>query len=175
MKERKFKTKTLTVCAMLSAISVVILYLGSLIDVLDASMAVIASLACVIAVIEFGKAAPWMIYSVTSVLSVLLLANKSPAVMYAGFFGFYPILKEIFEKRNKVIAWVLKEITFNVALVVCFLIIRFVIFFDIPPIPIAMYVIGAVLIEVIFVLYDIALTRLISVYIFKIRKRLKLK
>jgi len=160
---------------MLSALSVVILYLGSLIDVLDASMAVIASLACVIAVIEFGKAAPWLIYSVTSVLSLLLLGNKSGAVMYAAFFGFYPILKEVFEKRSKIVSWILKEVTFNIALVVCFLIIRFGIFVGIPPIPIAMYIIGAVLLEAVFVLYDIALTRLISVYIFKIRKRLKLK
>ena len=80
----------ITVCAMLSALGVVVLYLGSFIEVLDASMSVIASLMTVIVVIEFGRSASWSIYAVTAVLSLLLLPNKSPAVMYAAFFGFYP-------------------------------------------------------------------------------------
>lgn len=159
---------------MLAALSVVILYLGSFIDVLDASMAVIASLMTVIVVIEFGRSASWSIYAVTAVLSLILLPNKSPAVMYAAFFGFYPILKETFEKRNKIVSWVLKEITFNAALVVCFLVIRFLIFIGIPEIPTMMYVLGALLLEAVFILYDLALTRLISFYIFNLRKRLKI-
>lgn len=159
---------------MLAALSVVILYLGSFIDVLDASMAVIASLMTVIVVIEFGRSASWSIYAVTAVLSLILLPNKSPAVMYAAFFGFYPILKETFEKRNKIASWVLKEITFNIALVVCFLVIRFLIFIGIPEIPTMMYVLGALLLEAVFILYDLALTRLISFYIFNLRKRLKI-
>ena len=174
MKERRNKTKAITTCAMLAALSVVILYLGSFIDVLDASMAVIASLMTVIVVIEFGRSASWSIYAVTAVLSLILLPNKSPAVMYAAFFGFYPILKETFEKRNKIVSWVLKEITFNAALVVCFLVIRFLIFIGIPEIPTMMYVLGALLLEAVFILYDLALTRLISFYIFNLRKRLKI-
>ena len=174
LKERRNKTKMITVCAMLSALGVVVLYLGSFIEVLDASMSVIASLMTVIVVIEFGRSASWSIYAVTAVLSLLLLPNKSPAVMYAAFFGFYPILKEMFERKSKPVSWILKEITFNAALVVCFLIIRFVIFIGTPEIPMAMYVIGAVLLEGVFVLYDLALTRLISLYIFKLRNRLKI-
>ena len=174
VKERRNKTKTITVCAMLSALGVVVLYLGSFIEVLDASMAVIASVMSIIAVIEFGRGASWSIYAVTSVLSLILLPNKSVAVMYAAFFGFYPILKEVFEKKNKVVAWILKEITFNAALVVCFVILRFVIFIGVPAIPIMMYVIGALLLEGVFVLYDIAMTRLISLYIFKLRNRLRI-
>lgn len=159
---------------MLSALSVVVLYLGSFIEVLDASMAVIASVMSIIAVIEFGRGAAWSIYAVTSVLSLILLPNKSVAVIYAAFFGFYPILKEVFEKKNKVIAWIFKEVTFNIALVVCFAVLRFVIFIEAPSIPFAMYVIGALLLEGVFVLYDVALTRLISLYIFKLRKRLRI-
>ena len=172
--KRGNKTKTITICAMLSALGVVVLYLGSFIDVLDASMAVIASVMSIVAVIEFGHGASWSIYAVTSVLSLILLPNKSAAVMYAAFFGFYPILKEVFEKRRKVVSWILKEITFNAALVVCFVIIRFLILSDIAEIPTMMYVFGAVLLEAVFVLYDLALTRLISLYIFKLRNRLRI-
>ena len=67
------------------------LYLGSMVEVLDISMAVIASLICVFAVIEYGKGYPWLIFSVTAILSLLLLPNKFPAVVYGCFMGFYPI------------------------------------------------------------------------------------
>ncbi len=176
-RSRKNDTKRLTVCAMLSALGVVLLYLGSLIEVLDISMAVIASLTCVIAVIEYGKGAPWSIYGVTSLLSLILLPNKTPAAMYAIFFGFYPILKEKFEKRNKVLSWVLKEIVFNVCLVLMGIAMYFLTttgdntLFSSPTF-LALMILAA---ELVFVLYDIALTRLISFYIISIRHRFKFK
>ena len=159
---------------MLAAIGVVLMYLGSLVEVLDVSMAVLASLLCVIAVVEYGKAAPWLVYAVTSVIAVVLLPNKTPAVEYALFFGFYPILKEKFEKRKAPIAWLLKEITFNVSLVAVFFAFKLFMLGDIN-IPIPMYIVLAVALEVVFVLYDLALTKLISYYIYNLRKRFKLK
>jgi hypothetical protein len=160
---------------MFSALSVVLLYFGSLFELLDISMAVIASLACVIAVIEYGKSAPWAIYAVTSVLSVILLPNKTPAAFYAIFFGFYPILKEKFEKRPKVLSWLLKEVTFNICLVVMAVAVYFISTTGDNSLlknPI-MLATTALLAEVVFVLYDIALTRLISFYIIKLRHRFK--
>ena len=172
-----YTTKKLTVCALLAALGVVIMYLGSLIDVLDISMAVIASLLCVIAVIEYGKGAPWMIFLVTAILSFLLLPNKSPAYFYAVFFGFYPILKEKFEKRSRVVSWILKEITFNVCLAAMVVLTVFLLLDPtksnlINPLTIS---IAVVLAEAVFIVYDIALTGLISFYIFNLRKRLKIK
>ena len=160
---------------MLSALSVVLLYLGSMIELLDLSMAVIASLACIIAVIEYGGSAPWAIYGVTSLLSLILLPNKTPAAVYALFFGFYPILKEKFEKRSKILCWVLKEVVFNLCLVA----MGFATYFLSTtgdntllssPLFIGILVIAA---EFVFIVYDIALTRLISFYIISIRNRLK--
>ena len=158
---------------MLSALGVVLLYLGSVVEVVDISMAVIASLFCVFAVIEYGGSAPWLVFSVTAVLSLILLPNKTPAVMYAFFFGFYPILKEQFEKMKSVTAWILKEIVFNVALVLIFFAVKYLL--TIPDMLFTMYVILVVGCEVVFVLYDIALTRLISLYVYRLRKRFKLK
>lgn len=171
-----YSTKKLTVCAMLAALGVVLLYAGALVEVLDISMAVIASLLCVIAVIEYGGSAPWMIYGVTAILSVLLLPNKTPALFYAIFFGFYPIVKEKFEKLPFAVSWALKEVTFNVCLVIAALATYFLFMSKdnalINPFTIA---IGFILCEAVFILYDIALTRLISFYITNIRKRLKFK
>ena len=169
------KTRRIAVSSVLSALGVVMLYLGSMVEVLDISMAVIASLICVFAVIEYGKGYPWLIFTVTALLSLLLLPNKTPAAMYAVFFGFYPIIKEKLERLPRVISWVLKEIIFNVAFAVMAVLVMFVftmgnIEIDLP------YIIGIVFLgELTFVLYDIAMTRLISLYIYKLRKRFRIK
>ena len=67
----------MTLCAVLSALGVVLLYLGSFIEVLDLSVALLASLAIVVLVIERGGAYPMMTYGVTALLSLLLLPNKN--------------------------------------------------------------------------------------------------
>ncbi len=166
--------KKIAICAMLSALGVVFLLLGSVVDVLDMSMAVFTSLLSVIAVIEYGKSAPWMIYGCTSLLSLLLLPNKIPAVLYSVFFGFYPIVKEKFEKKNIVISWLLKHLVF----LPCFALMLVAYLFlgtGFETYLLKPWVIAAVvaLAEIIFILYDLALTRMITLYIVKLRKRLK--
>ena len=159
---------------MLAALGVVLLYIGSVIEVLDISIAVIVSLFCVFAVIEYGKSSPWLVFAVTSVLSAVLLPNKTPALMYALFFGYYPILKEKYEKKRIVTEWILKEITFNIALVAFFFAIKYFALMSVT-IPIPIYVIAVVVLEVVFVIYDFALTKLISYYLVSLRKRLRIK
>ena len=174
-RDNKTNTRRLTVCAMLAALGVILLYIGSLIEVVDISMAVLASLLCVVAVIEYGGSWPWLIYGVTAILSIVLLPNKTPAAFYALFFGFYPILKEKLEKLPNLLSWVLKELVFNIAFAAMAL-ASFLLFFTQnntlftqPRMLIAIFVLA----EVVFVLYDIAMTRLISFYIIKLRRRFK--
>ncbi|MGM9682003.1 MAG: hypothetical protein ACI3XQ_00235 [Eubacteriales bacterium] len=167
----KNNTKRLTVCAMLGALGVVFLLLGSFIEVLDMSMAVIASLTGVIAVIEYGGAAPWLIYAVTGTLSLILLPQKFPAVMYVLFFGYYPIIKEKLERiKKKPPVWALKMLIFNAAFAAIYFVGKQLL------VPegssFALKVAFFVLANVAFVLYDIALTRLISLYILRLRKKI---
>ncbi len=159
---------------MLSALGVVLLYLGSLIEIIDLSMAVIASLFCVFAVIEYGKSAPWLVFGVTAILSLVLVPSKLPAIMYTLFFGYYPILKEKFEKMKTVTSWVCKEIVFNIALALILVIAKFILLAT-ADIPFMLYLIAVVLCEAVFVIYDIALSRLISFYVYRLRSRFRIK
>ena len=168
----KNNTKRLTVCAMFSALGVVLLLVGSMVEVMDIAMAALASLLCIFAVIEYGGSTPWLIFAVTGVLSLVLLPNKTPAAMYVVFLGYYPIIKEKLEKLKKPIAWLLKEVIFNVSLVALFLIVRFLLMPNVSD-PIWIYAVFVVLAEITFVLYDIALTRLITFYIINLRHRFK--
>ena len=162
---------------MLTALGVIFLGIGALLEVLDISMAVVASFCVIIAVIEYNKGTPWMVYAAISILSFLLVPNKLPAIFFTLFFGFYPILKGILEARPKVICWLLKEIIFNVSLAAIIVIYMTLFFQNVtPPIPLHwLIVIAVVLCEIVFVLYDFALTRIISFYVIKLRKKLKIK
>lgn len=173
--DRSERTKRLSMCAMLSALGVVVLYLGSIIEVIDISMAVIASLFAIFAVIEYGAGYAWSIYAITGILSAVLLPNKFPALMYLLFFGFYPIIKEKIEKlRSKIAQWALKELLFNVCLILLMVLGNYILMIDMKA-WFAIEVVFFALANGTFVIYDIALTRLISLYIFRLRIKLRIK
>ncbi len=172
---RKEQTRKLTTCAMLAALGVVFLFLGTLMGgILDASMAVMASLLCVFAVIEYGGSAPWLVFAVTGILSLILLPQKTPAILYVLFFGYYPILKEKLEKRSRIVSWVFKELIFNVTLVLMLILFRKTMLAPETD-PFLLYAGLILLAEVIFPVYDIALTRLISLYLYRLRRRFRIK
>ena len=176
-KKTSLQVKYLTVSAMLSALGVIILSLGSIIEMLDISVAVIASLLIVYAVIEMGGAYPWLIWIVTSVIALLLLPMKTPVLFYAMLTGYYPILKQKIERRMaRLPAWGLKMGVLAISLGLIWGISK--LFF--PELlettggwimAAAMLVMGVVC----FVLYDFVLTKLITFYFLKWQKRFHLK
>lgn len=172
--KQKNNVRKLTTCAMLSALGVVLLWLGSVIEVVDISMAVVASLFCVFAVIEYGGSAPWLVFAVTGVLSVILLPQKTPAVMYVLFFGYYPIIKEKLERLPLALAWLWKEVIFNVALILLLVLSRWLLM-GAEASALLLYVAFGLLAEIVFPIYDVALTRLISLYCYKLRSRFRIR
>lgn len=167
----KNKTRILALCSLFSALGVIILYMGALIEVIDLTMAVVASLLVILAVIEFGGAYPWLIYAVTSLLSFLLLPNKFVVLVYVAFAGFYPILKSKLERLKGIICALLKLGVFNVCLIVMWWVSRLLV---VPLDTEYGLAITAVILNAVFILYDFALTRLITSYLFIWRKKFKI-
>ena len=169
--ERKIKgTRALTVSAVLCVLGVILLALGSLLQVLDLTMAAMASFLVIFAVIELGGKYPFLIYAVTAVLGILLVPYKTAALVYLCFAGYYPLLKALFERRlPKLWGWVLKVLVFNAALaLMLFLAFKLFSAFEITS---KWYYLALPVCSVVFVVYDIALTRLITAYVFKWRSR----
>jgi hypothetical protein len=168
------RTKKLTVCAMLAALGVIILAIGSVIGTLDLSAAALASILCIYVVIEIGGSYPWMLWGVTSLLGILLLQVKTPAIFYL-FIGCYPILKEKLEKLNKLPSFFLKLGVFHIMLGLVYLILRIFfteqVLFEAPWMLWAVYGLGVLA----FLIYDYALTKLITFYLLRLRDRLKIK
>lgn len=166
------KTKALALSALLCALGVILLYLGALIEVLDLSVAALASLLVMIAVIELGGWYPYLIYAVTSLLALLLLPAKFPAAIYLLLAGYYPILKAALEKRRRPrLAWLVKLLVFNAALTLVLLGATYLLTGD-DAFLWSSAPMWYALTNPTFVLFDIALTRLITVYRIKLRKRL---
>ena len=176
MNERRKSTFRLTFCAMMCALGVVLLYVGSVVEVLDIAVAAMASLLTVLVVIEYGGAWPWVVFGVTGLLSLLLLPAKLPAMMYVLFFGYYPIVKEKLEAhcRRRTVQWIGKELVFNVSLAVMLVLSRLFFSDDVAESMIELVVIFVVMAEVAFVLFDIAMTRLISLYLYRLRNRFRM-
>lgn len=169
------KTKRLAMSALLAALGVVAISVGSFIQVMDISMAVIASVFGIFAVIEYGGSYPWLIYAVTGVIALVVSPySKEAAAMYVLFFGYYPIIKEKLEKKRRLVSWILKEVIFNIALAIM-LVASKLLLTAYASEPWYMYAAFAFLAEIAFPLYDIALTRVISLYIRKIRPKFRLK
>ncbi len=182
------KTKMLTASALLSALGVALLFVGALFSTLDLSMAALASFFCLFAVLEMRGIYPWLIFSVTGILSVVLMPYSMVGWFYLLFFGFYPIFKDKVERLKKPISWAIKITVFNFLLLLITTVVFFLFFGDTEGktiIDALGYIFGTeelgiiftagtyLLANVTFVVYDFALTRLIILYYFKIRKKLK--
>lgn len=173
-KSNKNASKRITVCAMLSALGVVMLAVGALFQSLDLTTAALASVLCIYAVIEIGGSAPWLIWGATAFLGVLLLPQKSPAVFYI-FLGCYPMIKEKLEKLRRLPCNLLKGGTFALLLLAVWLVLR--IFFPADAEFTSGWLLGGFLLlgYVTFWVYDNALTRLITLYLTRLRSRFGLK
>lgn len=170
------KTKCIALCALLAALGVAVLWIGSVIDVLDLSAAMFASILTVIPVIEYKKYWPWLTYGVTAAVALLLLPNKLPAVMYL-LAGYYPIVKSKLEKLRKPVMWILKFLLFNASLAVTVVFCRFFLpavdFSLIPGVSgVWSYVILFAVGNGMFFLYDLMLSKMILLYILRLRKKL---
>ncbi len=172
-KPNRKRTLKLAFSAMLSALGVVILYLGAVINVLDLTAVALTSLFVFFAVIELGPPFPYLIYAVTSLLSLLLLPDKFAALAYLLFGGIYPIFKEMFERLHFLIAWILKFSFFNTVL--SLLIAGTVYLLHIEDTDLGFKLGVYALANLTFFLYDIATTQLVTFYLVKLRHRLRVE
>ncbi len=171
------KTKKIAVAAILAAFGVAILYLGALIEVLDLSVALLASFLILFCMVELGSSVSLSVYLVTALLSLLLLPNKSPALLYAAIFGYMPITKYLFEKTYRWLSWLLKLLLFNVSAVLTgyfgWKLLGFTMEnrFGVDPVFVA--ILYLVLANAVFIVCDILYSRLVALYLKKYRNTIR--
>lgn len=166
------QSKKIALCAIMSALGVLILFAGAVIDVFSMTAAAVASLFVTVIMIEVGMPYPWLVWGVTSALSMILLPNKFPAIMYFVLCGIYPIAKAEFERFHYAVAWALKLSVFNVCLILLITATKYIFYLNDTDLDFTVPVI--LLGNLALILYDIALSKIILLYIVKLRQRLGL-
>ena len=165
----------------LSALSVAIMLLGSLFPFATYAVPAISSFAILYFCMEFSKKHALLVLVVISILALTLVPDKETAFIFSFIFGPYPILKAIFESlKSDILCWALKIVSFNIeVLFTYFLLLRLVVSSalaaEFSSYSTLMLISIILLGNVTFIIFDIALTRVIRMYITKIRPRLTKK
>lgn len=163
--------RLLTASAMLIALGVVLLLLGSFLGILDLTVAALCGIFTLFCYREMPPAYGFAVFAATATLSLLLLPQKTPALLYAVFAGYYPLLKFRTERLPALFAWALKLLLFNAALTAFLLLSVYVL--GTPPdawwVTLVLYVLGTPA----FVLYDILLGRALAIYEWRLRPRIE--
>ncbi len=157
----KLKTKNIAFSGVCTALSVVLLYLASVLPSAKIAVCAVASAVVCLMMVKSGLKGALSVYFAVSLVSVMMLPDKTVSVAYLLLFGIYPVIKSFIERRNHIVAeWVLKIILFCVY----FAIIYFGASFILPQLADAEYSAWVLFIGVVAVLtvYDVALSLLVT-------------
>ncbi len=173
MKQLSQASKT-AIGGMTVALSVVLL-IPTVVDLFVYALPAIAGFLTLFCVIELGKSWAFGVYFATAVLSLLLVPNKEAAVMYTAFFGYYAIVKALLESRMpRVVEYLLKFLIFNASVLLAYVVLIHL--FGMPLDDIlgvdgdvwwSKYAVPVMLVlgNVVFIVFDFALTRMAMVYL----------
>ena len=101
-------TRRVAMCGVFCALAVVFLGMGALVEVMDLTAAIAASLVLLPILLCYGNRYALLSYAVTAVLGVLLMPQSLSAWMFAGLTGYYPIIKTRLDRLPRVLGWVIK-------------------------------------------------------------------
>lgn len=157
------KTWQVALGGVLAAGSLAVLWLACVVPSGQLGVTAAAGLFPVGAVLAAGRGAGLLCWAAASVLGLLLLPDKGVALMYLFFMGLYPVVKSRLEQmKSRVTEWAVKLIFFNAALSLLWFAFHSLF---LPALPGWMsdqlwMLYGAG--NVVFILYDVALSRLIG-------------
>ncbi len=168
------RTNKITLSALLSALAVVVM-LCAYFPYLTYAIPAFAGLFIMISLLEIGN--KWALLSyITSSALTILLCEKEAMLMYVFIFGYYPILKAFIERIKKpILEWLIKMLFFNLVIISVYLFIAGLFGIDLSKeIAIGKYMEYIILAmgNIVFVVYDITVSRMASFYIYLIRPKI---
>ena len=160
---------------MMSALATVVMLMAYF-PYLTYALPAIAGLFIMVIVIEVDYKWAFLTYLSASFLT-FLFAEPESKLMFICLFGFYPILKSVIEKLNKaLIEWVLKLSVYSVSVLLVYTVfakLTDISFEDIGNLgnygAVILFVFGMI----VFVLYDIALSKMADFYLARFHSRFK--
>lgn len=109
---REKKTKRLTMGAVFTALSIILLILSTTLPLFEMTLLALASAMPALMIIETGVVGGLLVYGATSILGLIIVPNKVMVFPYIFLFGLYGIVKFYAEKIKSTIIQMLIKITF---------------------------------------------------------------
>ncbi len=177
MMNRKDKNFKVAFGGVIAGLSIVIMFLTGIIPTLTYAMPAVSGALLMAVVIENGPKFAGVVYAAVAFLSFIVVGDKEAAVMYAMFFGYYPIIKSFIEKKlNKTLSWIVKYIIFNISVIFSYFIVTKLLcitYDDMGAFGDFFLPVLLLLANIVFAIYDIALTRLVTAYLMRWRKNIR--
>lgn len=169
------QTVKITFCGIIAALSAVFMLLYYF-PYLTYAVPAVAGLLIMITVIEAGYKWALGAYIAASVL-VFLFAEPEGKLLYICFFGYYPILKAVFDRRkSRALEWILKLAVFNAAIITVYFVLARAFGVSVEEFgEFGKYseYIFLLLGNAVFVFYDIAVSRMAAVYMNMLHPRVQ--
>jgi len=167
-------SKSIALGGILATLTVLSVFLANVMPTNTFSLFVISSVFVSIVLLEMGVKSAWTFYFATSLLSLILVPDKTLVIPFISFFGIYGIIKYYIEKIRKiVIEYVLKLIFFNVNVFLAYFLVNTLFQTQAVSDKLPLWLLF-VLLQVVFVIYDYIYTLFINYYVNKLKKLLKI-
>lgn len=161
------KAKDLTLGSILIALTIVILYSTSILPISTLTILTLASCLIPICIIRSSVKTGFLVYIGATTLGFFLIPINI-IIYYGLFFGVYGIIKYYIERlRNLHLEIILKLIIFNILFAVIFILVTFFLGNVIINLPIW---IVWLLAQIVFLIFDYALTLIIGYYLNRFHK-----
>lgn len=125
---RRAATRYMVTCAILCALSVVFLGLGTLLELIDLTASCMASGVVLLVLLCYGRKYALLTYAVTAVLGVILMPQSLAVWTYIGLVGYYPVVREHLCRLPRAVAWIVKLLLFAAVIGLCLVVFHFLIF-----------------------------------------------
>ena len=166
------RTSKVALCGILAALQIVIMLIAYF-PYLTFTLPAIAGCLAIPVVIEVGKKYALATYITVSIIS-FLLCEKEATLFYVFLFGYYPILKAVYERiKSKILQWIAKISTACASFVLAYYISAFVFGMELEELgDFGKYtsLVLLVMFLAMFILYDCAVSNIIGMYIARFRR-----
>ena len=106
---RKTESQKIALCGVLSALSVVVLLVGNVLQIGTYAAPMLASFLLIPVLEDYGKKYALLLYAVVSLLSLFLVPDKELVLFYVLVLGYYPVLRvRLNNIRRGVLRWMAK-------------------------------------------------------------------
>lgn len=161
-------SKKIAFTGIFTGISVVLLYMGTIMPTGKLTLYFLASLPVAITIIELGAGAGIAVYSTVCLLSLLISGNILGIVPFIFLFGHYPIFKYYIEKgRKAAVELLLKLAVFNISVLLWYLLFKNLFMTVIPVVFTDNSILPAIafaVMQVVFLTYDYVFSKLLFYY-----------